>query len=202
MKISLNRILILLVVALLVSLTASAQTTESTSKAWVKKGDWRNGVKLDLYKDLNNEEFAIQYRRNKAYWDKAFAFIANTQLDTLSVGKHLIDGENVFATVSDGPTKDYNKTGWEAHRKYIDLHLMIHGKERIGMMDPATAAVTNPYDAAKDVVNFDTNTKGNYYVADPGTLFIFFPQNPHRPGIHVEGYDTVKKLVIKIKVAD
>jgi biofilm protein TabA len=182
--------------------TVSAQTVESTASTWVKNGEWRNGVKLNLYAGMDNVEFEKQYHSNKAYWDKAFAFLANTQLDTLTIGKHAIDGENVFATVSEGPTKDYNKTAWEAHKKYIDLHLMIRGKERIGVMNAASATVTNAYDDVKDVTNFDVNTKGDYYVADTGTLLIFFPDNSHRPGIHVDGYDTVKKLVIKIKVAD
>jgi biofilm protein TabA len=91
-----------------------------------------------MYAGLNNAEFAKQYQRNKIYWDKAFAFLRTTQLDTLSVGKHVLDGENVFVTVTEGPTKDYDKTGWEAHRKYLDVHLMISGKERIGVMNPTT----------------------------------------------------------------
>jgi biofilm protein TabA len=202
MKKTVNKLVTFLAIICFFASTASAQTAESAATVWVKKGDRKNGPNLEIYKDVNDTEFAKQYQRNKAYWDKALAFIADTQLDKLPVGKHAIDSENVFATVTDGPTKDFSKTGWEAHRKYIDLHLMIRGKERIGMMDAATATVTNPYDATKDVMNFDVNTKGNYYIADPGTLFIFFPQNSHRPGIHVDGFDTVKKLVIKIRVAD
>jgi biofilm protein TabA len=164
--------------------------------------EWTAGArKLTTFPGLNKTEFAKQYQANKAYWDKAIAFLSSTNLDTLSVGKHLIDGENVYVSVSEGPTKDYDKTGWESHRNYLDIHLMLIGKERIGMIDAASAEVTNPYDAAKDVVNYNTAIKGNYYVADTNTLLIFFPQDAHRPGIHVDGYDKVKKLVIKIKTA-
>jgi beta-galactosidase beta subunit len=35
----------------------------------------------------------------------------------------------------------------------------------------------------------------------PGTFFLFFPTDAHRPGIKVEGNDVVKKLVIKIHLA-
>jgi biofilm protein TabA len=201
MKKILNYKIVLLAIFCFIGTVASAQTTESAA-AWVKKGEWRNGFKLTLFAGLNNAEFAKQYHRNKAYWDKAFAFINNTNLDTLSVGKHVIDGTNVFATVTDGPTKDYDKTAWESHRNYIDLHLVISGKERIGVTNAATATVTNPYDATKDAANYDINTKGNYYVEDSGVLVICFPQDAHRPGIHVDGYDKVKKMVIKIKVVE
>lgn len=182
--------------------TASGQMSESAAKAWVKKGDWRHGFKLKLYPGLDNVEFAKQYQANKKYWDEAFAFITNTNLDTLSAGKHIIDGDNVFATISNGPTKDIDKTGWEAHHNYLDLHLVISGREKVGVMNARTAKVTNPYDAAKDLENFDINTKGDWYIEDPSTLYIFFPQNSHRPGVHVDGCDVVKKMVIKIRMAD
>lgn len=202
MKSKITLKIVILAIICFINSVASAQMTESAARAWVKKGEWRNGFKLKLYPDLDNIEFARQYQANKKYWDEALAFITNTKLDTLSVGKHLIDGENVFVTVNDGATKEPDKTGWEAHRKYIDLHLVISGKERIGVMNPATAKVTNPYDAGKDLVNFDSNTKGDYYTAEPGMLYIFFPQNSHRPGIHVDGFDKDKKMVVKIRVAE
>jgi YhcH/YjgK/YiaL family protein len=42
---------------------------------------------------------------------------------------------------------------------------------------------------------------GKFYTAKPGTFFLFFPQDVHRPNIKVKGYDLVKKLVIKIRMA-
>nr|MBA4140621.1 YhcH/YjgK/YiaL family protein [Segetibacter sp.] len=38
-----------------------------------------------------------------------------------------------------------------------------------------------------------------YYTAEPGTFFIAFPKDIHRPGLEVDGKGTEKKLVIKIK---
>ncbi len=57
-----------------ISTAASAQMSESDAKAWVVKGEWRNGLTLNMYAGLNNAEFAKQYQRNKVYWDKAFTF--------------------------------------------------------------------------------------------------------------------------------
>lgn len=188
----------------LMATTASAQMSDSQAKAWVKKGEWRNGFKLQLYPGLDNAEFYKQYQANKKYWDEAFAFITNTNLDTLSVGKQAIDGDNVFATVSDGPTKELDKTGWEAHHDHIDLHLIIRGRDKVGVTFAPAAHLTKPYDPVNDsdgnlLVSNDAKT--DYYNEDPGTLYIFFPHNSHRPGIHVDGYDKVKKLVIKVRVA-
>lgn len=177
--------------------------SESDAKAWVKKGEWRNGFKLKLYPALDNAEFAKQYQVNKKYWDEAFAFITNTKLDTLTAGKHIIDGDNVFAMINDGPTKELDKTGWEAHEKYADLHLVIIGKEKVGVTFTSAARLLTPYDAVKDSESLlvSPDAKTDYYIEDPGTLYIFFRDNAHRPGIHVDGYDKVKKMVIKVKVS-
>jgi YhcH/YjgK/YiaL family protein len=64
---------------------------------------------------------------------------------------------------------------------------------------PARKAVTTiPYNTEKDIEHYDL--KGSYYVADPGTYFIFFPQDVHRPGIRIDSGD-VRKIVVKIRAA-
>lgn len=184
---------------------ASAQISQSAAKAWVKKGEWRNGFKLKLYTGLDNAAFARQYLQNKKYWDEAFAYITNTKLDTVSAGKHVIDGDNVFANVSEGQTKPIDQVGWESHVKYIDLHLVIIGREKVGVSFAPAARLTKPYDAKNDSngnLLVSSETKADYYIEDPTTLYIFFPHDAHKPGVHVDGYDKVKKLVIKIRMAE
>ena len=58
-----------------------------------------------------------------------------------------------------------------------------------------------PYDEKKDVMNYDIKD-GEFYLSGPSTFFIFFPQDAHRPSIKAEGFDIVKKVVIKVKVAN
>jgi biofilm protein TabA len=62
------------------------------------------------------------------------------------------------------------------------------------------ATVTKPYNETNDSANYDV--QGQYYIAMPGTFFLFFPGAAHRPNIKVAGYDTVKKIVIKIRMVD
>ena len=196
-----NYKLICLLIICLFSSTVFAQTkvlTEKAASEWVKKGEWRHGFKPKVYAGMDNVEFAKQYQANKAWWDKAFTFLAHTNLDTLSVGKHPIDGENVFATVTEAPDKDMDKTAWESHRKYIDLQYVIKGKEKIGMAPLSTTTVTKPYNETSDGANY--TAEGTFYMADPNVFFLFFPQNAHRPSVKVDD-SAVKKIVIKIKVA-
>lgn len=156
----------------------------------------KQGLTLKPHASVNAEAFAMQYKKNSASWDKAFAFLKSTNFDTISPGKYFIDGQSVFATVTQAPSKKFENAAWESHRRYVDLQLVINGKEKIGVAPVATATVIKPYDPSKDIAYYAT--EGNYYLATPGTFFLFFPTDAHRPNIQVEGYDVVKKLVIKV----
>jgi biofilm protein TabA len=186
-KIIFNCIIIIL---LLISIDVSAQKIPVSL----------TGKSLHPHETINKAEFAKQYQINKIYWDEAFAFLKNNNLDTMSVGRHVIDGDNVYATITENPTKDMDSTKWESHRNYIDLHAVIKGEEKIGVGDIAKLTVTMPYDASKDVVNY--SGEGKFYIADPGTFFLFFPGDAHRPNITTNGNKPDKKIVIKIRYAE
>lgn len=191
-----------MIVTILITGTATAQTTtewtKKSAERWIKKGDWRNGSKLKLHPSTNAVEFAKQYHADKAMWDKVFAYLATTNLDSIAPGKYPIDGDNAFASVTLGPSKELDKAGWESHRKYIDLQYVIKGQEKIGVTPIDKATVTKPFTDGGDGANY--TAEGEYYIAVPGTFFLFFPADVHRPNIKVDGFDVVKKLVIKIKV--
>jgi len=179
---------------------AAAQDTVWTPKQaakWFKTNDWKNGLKLDASPSVNRVVFAQQYHKNKAEWDKAFAFLRDSDLLSLKPGKYVIDGTNVYATLTKGPEKTFEQSAWESHRKYIDLQYVIKGKEKIGVAPIDSATVIKPYNETSDAANYTAN--GQYYIAEPGTFFLFFPGDAHRPNIKVDGYEVVKKIVVKIR---
>src|SRR4051812_37517913 len=83
---------------------ASAQQTASAKK-WVKSRKWTNGIKLKADTSINADEFYRQYQASKTVWDKAFMFIKTHNLDTISVGRYVIDGDNAYAIITEGPSK-------------------------------------------------------------------------------------------------
>jgi YhcH/YjgK/YiaL family protein len=174
--------------------------TKHDAKKWFKKKEWLGGVQLKPHKSVDVQEFAKQYHYNKVYWDKAFAFLKNEDLTKLGKGKYAIDGDNVFASVTEDATKDLDKTNWESHRKYIDVQYVIQGEEKIGVMPVANAVVTKEYDEKKDAANY--SGEGKIYAARPGTFFIFFPSDAHRPNITTGGNKPDKKIVIKVRYAE
>src|SRR6476646_5752992 len=187
---------------LAIAVFALSLTSVSAQRAakWVKKKEWSGGLALMPHASTNFKEFLRQYRKNKLYWDEAFAFMKNHDLEKLAKGKYPIDSSHVFATITEDPSKDFDKTNWESHRKYIDLQYIIKGDEIIGLSPVSHSVVTKEYDEKKDVANYTAT--GTMQHSVPGTFFLFFPSDAHRPNITPGGNAVVKKLVIKIEYAD
>ena len=185
-------------------ITAVAQDnnewTKKKAKKWFKKKEWLGGLQLKPHKTVDVQEFARQYHANKALWDKAFAFLKNTDLNNIAKGKYPIDGDNVSASVTADSSKNFDKTNWESHKKYIDIQYVINGEELIGVYPVSKATVTRPYDEKRESANYSAD--GKIYSATPGTFFIFFPSDAHRPNITPGGNKVVKKIVIKVRYAE
>ena len=181
------------------STTSNVASNEKTDQ-WYKNQEWLKGLKLTPHESINQAEFSKQYHKNATWWDEAFEFLKSQDLNQLAPGKYIIDSNNVIATVSEATPKGKDSTNWEAHRNFNDLQYIIKGKAKMGIAsisDPG-AKVTVPYTLA-DNETFSVD-EGKYYDAEPGTFFIFSPQEIHRPAFKVDGYDTIKKIVIKVRV--
>lgn len=187
---------------------ASAATAQGDAKTltpdqvnqWFQKKEWLNGLTLQPHETINKAELARQYHLNKVYWDKAFAYLKDNDLKTLPNGRFPIDSENVFVFVSENPTKDKDSTQWESHKNYVDLHYVVSGEELIGDYPITKLTLTSPYDASKDIAHY--SGEGKIYPAKPGTFFIFFPADGHRPTISPGGNKPDKKIVIKVRYAE
>jgi YhcH/YjgK/YiaL family protein len=111
-----------------------------------------------------------------------------------------IDGDNLYATISEYNTKNEETTKFEAHRKYIDIQYVIKGKEIMNLTPRALVKdVVTPYDSAKDIEFMNVEKMVNH-TATPAIFFIFFPTDAHRPGIKDGVNAPVRKIVIKVKV--
>ena len=149
---------------------------------------------------INKREFAVSYFKNKERWENAFKFLKNNDLTKLELKRYDIDGDNLFATVSEYMSKNEETTQFEAHRKYIDIQYVVSGKEVMNIA-PLTSVkeVITPYDASRDI-EFVTVNKVVNYKATPSNFFIFFPVDAHRPGLKDVANSPVRKVVIKVKV--
>ncbi len=167
---------------------------------WFEKGEWLNGWTVKPDASINRKAFVISYFRNKDRWDKAFTFLKGNDLKSLELKRYDIDGNNLYAPVSEYLTKNEEDARYEAHQKYIDIQYVVSGKELIGIAPLSQKKeVLVPYDATKDI-EFLTVAKVVNYKATPDKFFIFFPEDAHRPGLKDGDNSPVRKVVVKVKV--
>jgi YhcH/YjgK/YiaL family protein len=125
-------------------------------------------------------------------------FLENTDLTRLTPGRHEIQGNDLFVSVSDYQTKPLEDCKWEAHRKYIDVQLLSEGVEQIGYANIEELTVSEPYNETADLI-FLTG-KGDLLTLRPGVFAIFYPEDAHMPQIAAEAPHTVRKVVVKIRL--
>ncbi|WP_026463034.1 YhcH/YjgK/YiaL family protein [Adhaeribacter aquaticus] len=131
---------------------------------------------------------------------QAFKFITTTDFATAEPGKHEIDGDKVFAFVSEYDTKEITEGITEAHRKHLDVQFVYSGSEVFGYAPLKAQSVTQDYDDEKDLILFKADLSFNKL--DAGMFAIFFPDDVHMPGVKLAQDTTskVKKVVVKVRL--
>lgn len=62
---------------------------------------------------------------------KCLEYAKNNELVDFEKGSHEIEGDNLFVNIVEYETTIPENRIWEAHRQYLDLHLMLKGTEEI-----------------------------------------------------------------------
>lgn len=166
---------------------------------WFAKGEWLNGWNVTPDESINRREFALSYFKSKERWDKAFAFLKESDLKALELKRYDIDGDNLYAPVSEYWSKTEEVARYEAHKKYIDIQYVISGTEQMSVAPYSELKeITVPYDETKEV-EFMTVNNATHHIATPEKVFIFFPSDIHRPGVRLGDSTLVRKIVVKVK---
>ncbi len=130
---------------------------------------------------------------------RALDLLLGTDLTTLELRRYEIDGDAVYALVSEYRSKRQEEGRWEAHRRYIDLQCVASGRERVGYV-PLERLTPEPYDEAKDIMRLVGT--GDFLTLEPGQFMLLWPGDAHMPGIAIGEPAAVKKIVVKIRIGD
>ena len=132
---------------------------------------------------------------------RAFAYLRGVD-GTQALGRHELDGDNVFALVQKYSTKPVEGALFEAHRKYIDVQFVQSGRETILWAPLATMREeTMAYDEKKDVALWKLVPDVTPVHLSAGHFVILFPEDAHAPTVVWETPTEVFKVVVKVKVA-
>lgn len=125
----------------------------------------------------------------------AFAFLA--EAPDLEPGRYELEN-GLFATVSEGDTRQIDGINLEAHRNYIDLQYCIAGGERMAW---AHVQELNLVEEDKEHDNYFYAGKSTAMSIRPGMFYIMFPSDGHKAACHQEFQKHYRKVVVKIPVA-
>ena len=126
---------------------------------------------------------------------RALDYLRATDVRSVPVGRHEIDGDRLFALVQEYTTRAADQCVWEAHRKYVDVQLVVAGVEKMGYANIGEIREREAYDPARDVALFDPG--GEFVTIRAGTFAIFGPEDVHSP-CHAAGEPSlVRKVVVK-----
>ena len=113
----------------------------------------------------------------------------------LENGKYIID-ENCHLNVSQYETGE--RKDFEAHREYIDVQILLSGKEYVFVQNIANGVPATEYDAQKDIM-FYKACAATEYLLDESNFIALDVEDLHNAGVSVDDTATVKKYVFKIK---
>lgn len=112
-------------------------------------------------------------------------------------GRTELDGEAIYVmAVPEARTRPHAPL--EAHRRYIDVQVVLEGLETMGWAPLAACpTVREPYDPAGDIVFFEEPPLAQFPVP-AGHLAVFFPEDAHVPLLG--NGERVSKLIFKVRV--
>lgn len=108
--------------------------------------------------------------------------------------------EGAFAFITSYETKPFSEGLFEAHKKYIDVQLILSGEEVIATMplkEMYKGECVKKY--VHDIELYRIEDSGKRHYLKPADYLILYPEDAHMPGVS-ESPTKMRKAVIKIPV--
>lgn len=134
---------------------------------------------------------------------RALDYLRSNDLAAMAAGRYQDPATGWVVQVLDLQTSPYHSNFPEAHRRYLDVQFLVAGSELIGVSTaPADLRVQQPYDEERDIVFYQDAPHESQLLMQPGNFAVFYPQDIHRPNGMLEAPQAIRKVVVKIPVAD
>lgn len=128
---------------------------------------------------------------------RAFDYMRNTDLYALAPGRYNIVSDDLIAIVEHVPGRTREMARLEAHKRYIDIQLVLDGVDEMGWKPLADCY--NPvsdHSIEKDI-RFFNDAPASWIATPPDAFCIFFPEDAHAPLV---SSGQIRKVIFKIAV--
>ncbi|WP_175074703.1 MULTISPECIES: YhcH/YjgK/YiaL family protein [Terribacillus] len=107
------------------------------------------------------------------------------------------DGGYLF--FQEGTTTHIDEGTFEAHKKYIDIQIVLDGSEYVAWAPIDQLEVDVAYNVEKDVVRLNGNPETTMKI-NKGMAYICLPHDGHKALKYIDKATNYKKAVIKIEI--
>ena len=132
-------------------------------------------------------------------FQQAFEFMEKCFAEGIEVGRHEIDGDDLYALVMQYTSKEKENPRFETHDNYIDIQCMLKGSECQWYLPRKELQELGPYNPEKDITFYSFKGEGSKLILNPGDYAIYFPQDGHLPGMMAAPNEECTRIVVKIK---
>ena len=129
---------------------------------------------------------------------ECFAYFKSHNMADYEKGSHEIDGDRLFVNVVEYTTTTPEERFWEAHKNYLDVHVMILGTEQIDV-NFIQNMEQKEFVEKDDFLPLEGEKNGHVILRD-GDFLVCYPSDGHRTAIAVNGPEGIKKAIFKVKI--
>ena len=113
-------------------------------------------------------------------------------------GSYEIEDKDIFVNIVEYETCEKEGRFWEAHKKYIDVHLMLDGYERIDI-NFIENLEQKEYEEEGDFLPLE-GEHNSYVELRKGDFLVCYPEDAHMTAIKVNEKENIKKAIFKVIV--
>ena len=131
---------------------------------------------------------------------ECFAYAETHDLLSFEKGSHPIDGERLFVNIVEYTTTNAENRFWEAHKKYLDVHVMLRGEDQIDLNFIQNMEVKE-FVEKDDFLPMDGEKNASVILRD-GDFLICYPSDGHRTAVAVQEPAAIKKAIFKVLIEE
>ena len=129
---------------------------------------------------------------------RCFEYAGAHDLSVYETVRHDIDGDRLFVNIVEYETVEAKARFWEAHKEYLDIHLMLDGAEQIDLNFVPNMEVKD-YVPQDDFLPME-GVKNGSVILRKGDFLICYPNDAHRTAVAVEESEKIKKAIFKVRI--
>ena len=138
---------------------------------------------------IAKREHANCYKGIHPRLDRALDLLQDDKfIASVGAEKVFIEGDALYAFRNEYTTVPFEETFFEAHKKYLDIQMIVSGQEMTAIADPATLG--EPFKEKSDFKGYHGDPE-QCVTLRPDNFIVVFPGDAHRLKIAVGGPEAV-----------